>query len=97
VFRRQYTAGYAVKLVYEPYHSVLRAAADKLDDGINSLEVVHDAAVRCVLWVKTRTRDDSWNDTLNFYQNLAAQVKQEAPRLRPKRKAKTIHPVFTRP
>ena len=99
VFRRQHTAGYAVKLVYEPYHAYLRIATDKLDDGINARQVVHDAAVRCVLWRKAKVGDSdlSVNDLLNFYQNLAATVRQEAPATRPKRKAKTIHPVFPRP
>src|SRR5574341_992969 len=95
VFRRQHVAGYAVKLVYEPYHAYLRIATDKLDDGISSRQVIHDAAVRCVLWRKAKVgnSDLSVNDLLNFYQNLASQVRQEAPATRPKRKAKTIHPV----
>lgn len=99
VFRRQHVDGYAVKLVYEPYHAVLRLATDVLDDGINSQYVVHDAAVRCMLWRKARVgdSDNSVNDLLNFYQNLSAQIKQEFPRERPKRKAKTIHPAFNRP
>ena len=99
VFRRQPAASYAVKLVYEPYHSVLRVATDKMDDGINSLQVVHDAAVRCVLWRKAKVGDSdlSVNDLLNFYQNLAAQVKQELPAKRVKKHAKTIHLNFNRP
>lgn len=99
VFMRQPATGYAVKLVYEPYHAVLRAATDKLDDGINSMVVVHDAAVRCMLWRKAKVGDSdlSVNDLLNFYQNLAEQVRQEFPRTRPKRKAKTIHFNLSRP
>lgn len=99
VFKRQFAAGYAVKLVYEPYHAYLRVTTDKLDDGINAKVVIHDAAVRCTLWRKARVgdSDQSVNDLLNFYQNLAQQVREEFPPARPKRKAKTIHPVFNRP
>lgn len=96
VLRRQFSASHAVKLVYEPYHATLRVAADKLDEGINAKQVVHDAAVRCVLWRKARVGDSdlSVNDLLNFYQALAQQVREEHPPKRVKRKAKTIHPVL---
>lgn len=92
VFRKQYASGYAVKLVYEPYHAELRFATDKLDDNINVKQVIHDAAVRALLWRKSRVgdSDNSVNDLLNFYQNLAQQVKEELPRKPVKRHAKTI-------
>lgn len=99
VFKRQHADGFAVKLVYEPYHTALRLASDVLDDGINSQYVVHDAAVRCLLWRKAKVGDSdlSVNDLLNFYQNLATQIRQEFPREKPKRHARTIHPVLNRP
>lgn len=93
VFKRQFASGYAVKLVYKPYHSTLRAATDKLDDSINARQIVHDAAVRCALWRKAKVgdSDNSINDLLNFYQNLSQQVKNENPQETPRRQAKTIH------
>jgi hypothetical protein len=99
ILKRQFEAGFDVKLVYEPYHAVLRAATDKLDDSLNSNQIVADAAVRCLLWRKSKVGDSdlSVNDLLNFYQNAAELLKQEYPKSKPKKHAKTIHPVFNRP
>jgi hypothetical protein len=99
VMKRQFAAGYSVKLVYEPYHGVLRASTDKLDDDINSKQLVDDAAVQCLLYRKARVGDSdlSVNDLLNFYQGQAQATRQEFPRNKPKKHPKTIHPVFNRP
>jgi len=99
VLMRQFTTGYAVKLVYLTYHAKLQAATDKLDDSIHINKVVYNAAVGCLLWRKAKVgeSDLTVNDLLNYYQNLAAQMNNEHAMSLPKKSAKTIHPIFWRP
>lgn len=102
IFGRQFSAGDDVKLVYLTYPSKLQVATDKLDDSIHIDKVVYNAAVGCLLFRKGRVatggeEDRPLNEMLNYYQALANQKNQEFAMSLPKKSAKTIHPVFTRP
>lgn len=96
IFKRQFTAGLAVKLVYVGYHQTLRIATDKLDDSYHIDRIIYNAAVGCLLWRKARVGDSdlSVNDLLNYYQNLASQKNEEFKQVLPRKTAKTIHPIF---
>ncbi len=99
LFSRQFTAGLAVKLVYLTYHQTLRAATDKLDESIHVNRIIYNAAVKCLLWYKAKVGDSdtSVNDLLNIYQPMAQAMNTEFAQHLPKKSAKTIHPVFSRP
>ena len=99
IFERQFMAGLAVKLVYVGYHQVLRIATDKLDDSLHSKQIVYNAAVKCLLWYKSKVGDSdtSVNDLLNIYQPMAQAANTEHAQRLPKKSAKTIHLVLNRP
>jgi hypothetical protein len=99
VLNRQFTAGDILKLVYLTDHQTLRAATDKLDDSIHINRVLYDAAVRCLLWYKSKVGDSdtSVNDLLNLYQAMAQEMNNRFPVTYPKKSARTIHPLFGRP
>jgi len=99
IFERQFLAGLAVKLVYVGYHQTLRVATDKLDDSLHSKQIVYNAAVKCLLWYKSKVGDSdtSVNDLLNIYQPMAQAANTEHAQRLPKKSAKTIHLVFNRP
>lgn len=96
---RQLASDTILNLVYLTDHQTLRAATDKLDDSIHINRVLYDAAVRCLLWYKSKVGDSdtSVNDLLNLYQNMAQEMNQRFGMTYPKKSAKTIHPVFSRP
>jgi len=96
ILMRQFTAGYAIKLVYLAYHSDLFAAGDKLDDSYHKKKIIANAAVACLLWRKAKVGDSDMtvNELLNYYQAMAAQMNQEFAQNLPRKAAKTIHPVF---
>lgn len=98
-FERQFSADDIIKVVYLAYHSTLRAATDKLDDSIHINRVLYDAAVRCLLWYKSKVGDSdtSVNDLLNMYQAMAETINNRFAMNYPKKSAKTIHPIFDRP
>jgi len=99
IFGRQFDTSDAVKLVYTTYHAKLQAATDKLDDSIHIDKIVYNAVVGCLLWRKAKVgeSDTTVDSLLNYYQALAGQKNQEFAMSLPKKSAKTIHPVFTRP
>lgn len=96
ILMRQFDAGYKAKLVYLTYPNTLRGPTDKLDDSIHINKVVWNAAVGCLLWRKAKVgeSDDSVNELLNYYQNLAAQMNAEYAMRLPRKSAKTIHLSF---
>ena len=99
IFGRQFDTSDAVKLVYTTYPAKLQAATDKLDDSINIDKIVYNAVVGCLLWRKAKVgeSDTTVDSLLNYYQALAGQKNQEFAMSLPRKSAKTIHPVFTRP
>ncbi len=99
VLNRQLSDGDILKVVYLADHQTLRAATDKLDDSIHINRVLYDAAVRCLLWYKSKVGDSdtSVNDLLNLYQGMAAEMNNRFAVSYPKKSAKTIHPLFSRP
>lgn len=99
VLERQFTANDILKVTYLTEHQTLRVATDKLDDSIHINRVIYDAAVRCLLWYKSKVGDSdtSVNDLLNLYQGMAADMANRFAMTYPKRSARTIHPVFSRP
>lgn len=96
VFMRQMATGYAVKLVYTSIHSVMRVSTDKLDESVHKQHIINNAAVACLLWRKSKVgdSDESVNDLLNYYQNLAAKEDLEYNQEIPKKTAKTINLVM---
>src|SRR3990167_2392531 len=96
ILMRQFSAGYAVKLVYTAYHAVLRVATDKLDENIHKKKIIYSAQVGCLLWRKSRVgdSDQSVNALLDYAQAKLAEVNQDFPQHLPPRSAKTIHPVL---
>lgn len=96
---RQYSADYELKLVYLANHQTLRAASDELDDSIHPGLVLYNAAVRCLLWYKSKVGDSdtSVNDLLNIYQPMAADMNARFAMHYPKKSAKTFHFTFDRP
>lgn len=99
ILDRQFTSGDILKLVYLANHQTLRVATDKLDDTIHVNRVLYDAAVRCLLWYKSKVGDSdtSVNDLLNLYQGMAAEMNNRFNMSYPNRSARTIHPVLDRP
>src|SRR5687768_8101700 len=72
VLNRQFTAGYAVKLIYLTYHTKLIAATDKLDDSIHIDKVVYNAAHACLLWRQMKVgQSDDLSRELNYFQAKA--------------------------
>jgi hypothetical protein len=99
VLDRQFAAGDILKLVYLTDHATLRVATDKLDDSIHINRVLYDAAVRCLLWYKSKVGDSdtSVNDLLNLYQSMAQEMNNRFRVEYPRRSGRTIHPTFDRP
>lgn len=99
VLGRQFSTDTILKLVYLTDHQVLRSASDKLDTTIHVNRVLYDAAVRCLLWYKTKVGDSdtSVNDLLNLYQGMAADMNNRFAVSYPRKSAKTIHMSFSRP
>jgi hypothetical protein len=99
IFDHQYSTSTVVKLVYLAYHATLVNPADKLDDSIHINKIIYNAAVGCLLWRKAKVgeSDSSLNELLNYYQNLANQMNAEHAVDIPKKTAKTIHFVLSRP
>jgi len=96
---RQFDTDVILKLVYLTDHQVLRVATDKLDDTIHINRVLYDAAVRCLLWYKSKVGDSdtSVNDLLNLYQGMAQDMNNRFAVEYPKKSARTIHLNFNRP
>lgn len=99
VLGRQFTSGDILKLTYLTDHQTLRVASDKLDTTIHVNRVLYDAAVRCLLWYKSKVGDSdtSVNDLLNLYQGMAQDMNNRFAMSYPRKSSKTIHPVFSRP
>ena len=99
VFTRQLPSDGDVKLVYLTYHQVLRVATDKLDDSIHIHKVVYNAAVGCLLHRKSLVgeSDLTVDSLLNYFQGKANEANAEHALRLPRRSAKTIHPVLSRP
>lgn len=98
VFHRQFAANAEVKLRYLAYHAKLQVATDKLDDSIHIDKVVYNAAVLCLLWRQMKVgQSDDLSRELNFMQAKAQEANNEHAVSLPRRSAKTIHPIFSRP
>jgi hypothetical protein len=98
ILARQFTADDVIKIRYLTYHAKLQAATDKLDDSIHIDKVVYNAAVLCLEWRQMKVgQSDDLSRELNFFQALAERANNEHPIDLPKRSAKTIHPIFSRP
>jgi hypothetical protein len=90
---RQFNTDVILKLVYLTDHQTLRVSTDKLDTNIHINRVLYDAAVRCLLWYKSKVGDSdtSVNDLLNLYQAMAQDMNNRFNVTYPKKSAKTIH------
>jgi hypothetical protein len=99
VLGRQFDVDTILRLSYLTDHQTLRVNSDKLDDSIHINRVLYDAAVRCLLWYKSKVGDSdtSVNDLLNLYQGMAQEMNNRFPVSYPKKSARTIHPIFGRP
>jgi hypothetical protein len=99
VLGRQFAVDTILRLSYLTDHQTLRVNSDKLDDSIHINRVLYDAAVRCLLWYKSKVGDSdtSVNDLLNLYQGMAQEMNNRFPVSYPKKSARTIHPIFGRP
>jgi hypothetical protein len=99
ILGRQFAVGDILKVVYLADHQTLRIATDKLDDTINSNLVVYNAAVRCLLWYKSKVGDSdtSVNDLLNIYQPMAQDMNSRFAMNYPNKSAKTLHFNFDKP
>jgi hypothetical protein len=99
LLKRQFTADDIVNVVYLTYHQTLRIATDKLDDTIHINRVLYDAAVRCLLWYKSKVGDSdtSVNDLLNLYQGMAQEMNNRFGVTYPKKSAKIPKLIFNRP
>jgi hypothetical protein len=99
VLERQFSAGDILKLSYLTNHQTLRVPADKLDDTIHSNLVTYNAAVRCLLWYKSKVGDSdtSVNDLLNMYQPMAQDMNARFAMTYPRKSAKSLHFTFDRP
>jgi hypothetical protein len=99
VLGRQFDVDTILRLSYLTDHQTLRVNSDKLDDSIHINRVLYDAAVRCLLWYKSKVGDSdtSVNDLLNLYQGMAQEMNNRFPVSYPKKSARTIHPLFGRP
>lgn len=96
---RQFDTSTPLLLKYLASHQTLRAASDKLDDSIHPNLVTYNAAVRCLLWYKTKVgnADTSVNDLLNIYQPMAADMNTRFGMHYPRKSVKTIHLSMDRP
>jgi hypothetical protein len=99
VLGRQFDVDTILRLSYLTDHQTLRVNSDKLDDSIHINRVLYDAAVRCLLWYKSKVGDSdtSVNDLLNLYQGMAQEMNNRFAVSYPKKSARTIHPLFGRP
>ncbi len=98
VFTHQYAADTDVKLVYTTYHQVLRVATDKLDDTIHEKRILYNAALACVIWRQMKVgQSEDLSKELNLFQGMAQAMNNEHAQRLPRRGAKTISPIFSRP
>jgi hypothetical protein len=99
MLERQFDTSTPLLLKYLTNHQTLRVPADKLDDTIHSNLVTYNAAVRCLLWYKSKVGDSdtSVNDLLNMYQPMAQDMNARFGMTYPKKSAKSLHFNFDRP
>jgi hypothetical protein len=99
ILMRQFVSGTLLRISYLTTHLTLRNAADVLDNSIHPNRILYEAAVRCLLWYKTRVGDSdtSVNDLLNIYQGMAQEMNARFAPAYPPRSAKTIHLSLGRP
>jgi hypothetical protein len=99
MLKRQFDTSTPLLLKYLTNHQTLRVPADKLDDTIHSNLVTYNAAVRCLLWYKSKVGDSdtSVNDLLNMYQPMAQDMNARFGMTYPKKSAKSLHFTFDRP
>jgi len=81
----EYTAGYALKLVYIATHPQLFQPTDPLSEHVPIERVVWPAVLECLRWRKTRSASNQWDDEIAKYEQKVSTVKIEYPIVYPAR------------
>jgi hypothetical protein len=86
----QYTAGYALKLVYMAIHPSLYTGASNLSEHVPVERVVYPAVRDCLRWLRQRTRQSAFDEDIQRYEEKAELVAQTQPIRIPTRVGKVL-------
>lgn len=85
VLPEQYTAGYALKLVYMANHPAMKVATATLSEFVPVERVILPAVLGCYKWRKVQTGWNRWDDQIKTYEALVQQVKLDKRIVKPGR------------
>ena len=84
----QYSKDYYLKLVYMAKHPSLYASTDKLSEHVPLERVVFPAVLDCLRWRKQRTRQRTFDDDIERWEEKVELVRQSSPVQAPSRPGK---------
>ena len=85
ILPEQYTAGYALKLVYMANHPAMLVATATLSEFVPVERVIVPAVLGCYKWRKVQTGWNRWDDQIRHYEALVEQVKMNKRVVKPGR------------
>jgi hypothetical protein len=90
ILPQQYDSGYALKLVYLRIHPELYTSTSVLSEHVPIEVVVYPAILDCFKWRKRRTRSARFDDDIERYESMVAQVQASYPVMAPSRPSRLM-------